>query len=71
MTSLLQRISPITLGVYAIHPLWVSALGRLGIDGFWVHPVIGIPVTATLAFILSVLSAALLARIPLLKRTVC
>jgi surface polysaccharide O-acyltransferase-like enzyme len=71
VTSLLQRIAPITLGVYAIHPLWMWALGRLGLNGFWVHPVVGIPVTATLAFILSVLSAALLARIPLLKRMVC
>jgi surface polysaccharide O-acyltransferase-like enzyme len=71
MTGLLQRIAPITLGVYAIHPLWMWALGKVGINGFWVHPIVGIPVTATLAFILSVLSAGLLARIPLLKRTVC
>jgi len=71
LTGLWQRIAPITLGVYAIHPLWMWALGRLGMDGFWVHPAIGIPVTATLTFILSVLSAALLARIPWLKRTVC
>jgi surface polysaccharide O-acyltransferase-like enzyme len=71
LTGFWQRIAPITLGVYAIHPLWMWALGRLGVDGFWLHPAIGIPVTATLAFILSVLSAALLARIPLLKRVVC
>jgi hypothetical protein len=48
--------------------MWV--LGKLGINGFWMHPAAGIPVTATLAFILSALSAALLARIPGLKRTV-
>ena len=70
MTGLWQRIAPVTLGVYAIHPLWMWVLGELGINGFWVHPAVGIPLTATLAFILSVLSAALLARIPLLKRTV-
>ena len=70
VTGLWQRIAPVTLGVYAIHPLWVWALAKFGINGFWVHPALGIPVTATLAFILSVLSAALLARIPLLKRVV-
>jgi surface polysaccharide O-acyltransferase-like enzyme len=70
VTSLVQRIAPVTLGVYALHPLWMWGLGKLGINGFWVHPAVGIPVTATLAFILSVLSAALLARIPWLKYTV-
>ncbi len=68
--SLVQRIAPVTLGVYALHPLWMWVLGKLGINGFWMHPAAGIPVTATLAFILSALSAALLARIPGLKRTV-
>ena len=70
VTSLAQRIAPITLGVYAIHPLWMWGLGQLGMDGFWVHPAVGIPVTATLAFSLSLLSAVLLARIPILKRVV-
>jgi len=69
-TGFWQRVAPLTLGVYVIHPLWIWALGRLGIDGFWVHPMLGIPVTATLVFILSLLSAALLARIPWLKHTV-
>lgn len=64
------RIAPLTLGVYALHPLWMWGLGKLGINGFWVHPAVGIPVTATLAFILSLLSAALLARIRWLKHTV-
>jgi surface polysaccharide O-acyltransferase-like enzyme len=70
LTGLWQRIAPITLGVYAIHPLWVWALGKFGINGFWVHPALGIPLTATLAFILSVLSAALVARVPMIKRVV-
>ena len=65
-----QRIAPVTLGVYAMHPLWIWALGKLGIDGFTIHPALGIPLTATLAFILSALSAALMSRIPLLKRVV-
>mgnify|MGYP001065740644 FL=1 len=66
----LIKLAPITLGIYVIHPLWIWALAKLGLDCYWVHPAIGIPLTATLAFILSALSALLLARIPWLRHTV-
>ncbi len=66
----LQRIAPITLGVYVIHPLWLWFLAKFGITGFLVHPLVGIPTTTILAFALSAMSAALLVNIPVLKRTV-
>ena len=49
------RIAPLTLGVYVIHPLWLWALSELGMNGFFVHPIVGIPITAILVFSLSVL----------------
>jgi surface polysaccharide O-acyltransferase-like enzyme len=66
----LQQIAMITPGIYVIHPLWSWILARHGITGLLVHPIIGIPTTALLVFILSALSAALIARIPFLRRTV-
>lgn len=67
----LQRIAPITLGVYVIHPLWMWFFAKFGVTGFLVHPLIGIPTTTILVFALSAVSVALLANIPALRRTVC
>jgi len=66
----LQRLAPITLGIYLVHPLWITQLSTQGISGFWVHPLLGIPVTAVLAFTLSALTATILAKLPYLNRTV-
>ena len=70
MHGFTQHLAPITLGIYVIHPLWLWGLAKLKITAFWSHPLIGIPLTTFLAFILSAITAALLARIPILRRTV-
>jgi surface polysaccharide O-acyltransferase-like enzyme len=69
--GLLQRIATVSLGVYVIHPLWLWVLGKFKISPFLIHPLIGIPITTLLAFTLSLASASLMARVPVLKRTVC
>lgn len=69
--SLIQRVAPITLGIYLVHPLWLSVLDKFGVTGVWMHPLIGIPVTTLLTFSLSVLSSALLARTFIFRQTVC
>lgn len=69
--DLIQRVAPITLGIYLVHPLWLSLLDKFGVTGALIHPLIGIPVTTLLTFLLSVLSSALLARIFILRQTVC
>jgi surface polysaccharide O-acyltransferase-like enzyme len=69
--GLFQRIAPIALGVYLVHPFWLWFLSKFGVTGFLMHPLVGIPITTLLAFTLSVVSAALLANIPILRRTVC
>jgi surface polysaccharide O-acyltransferase-like enzyme len=66
-----QRLSAISLGIYAIHPLCLKVLEKYGVDGFFIHPLIGIPLTTLLAFSLSLLLVAVMSSIPYLRRTVC
>ncbi|MDP5239264.1 acyltransferase family protein [Uliginosibacterium sp. 31-16] len=64
------RLAPLSFGIYLIHPLWLLALARIGINGFLWHPAVGIPLTTLAAFALSALSTALLLRIPFIRQTV-
>lgn len=63
-------VTPLVLGIYVMHPLWLRALKEEGIDGFLVDPAVGIPVTTVLAFGLSLASAHAIAVIPVLRRTI-
>ena len=65
-----EYIAPTTFGIYLIHPLWVLALEKAAITGTLWHPVVGIPATSISVFILSLLSSALLAKMPFLRRVV-
>ena len=68
--GLIHRVAPDTLGIYLIHPFWLSILHKLGLTPFIVHPALGIPLTVTTAFFLSVLSVKIISTIPYLKNTV-
>jgi surface polysaccharide O-acyltransferase-like enzyme len=63
-------ITPLVLGVYVMHPLWLRVLKDGGIDGFFVDPTVGIPLTTLLAFGLSMASAQAVAAVPGLRRTI-
>jgi surface polysaccharide O-acyltransferase-like enzyme len=63
-------VTPLVLGVYVMHPLWLLALKDGGIDGFLVNPTVGIPVTTALAFALSLASARAVAAMPVLRRII-
>ncbi len=63
-------VTPLVLGVYVMHPLWLMVLKDGGIDGFLVNPTVGIPVTTALAFALSLASARAIAAMPVLRRTI-
>jgi surface polysaccharide O-acyltransferase-like enzyme len=65
-----QGLSRMTFGVYLIHPFWLMVLHEMGVNGFLYHPLIGIPVTTIVAFLLSAMSAVLFSSIPFLRRTV-
>jgi surface polysaccharide O-acyltransferase-like enzyme len=51
--NLVQRIAPLTLGIYLIHPLWLWTLTITGVIGLLIFPVIGILLVTFLAFALS------------------
>ena len=71
VVAVLRHVAPNTLGIYVMHPFWLSMLNKMGITGTFWHPMAGIPVTAISAFMLSLLSSALFAKIPFLRKTVC
>lgn len=60
-----RLLAPLTLGIYVIHPIWLSVTNKL-----LSLPIIGIPVTAIIVFLLSSISAWVISQIPLLKRTI-
>jgi surface polysaccharide O-acyltransferase-like enzyme len=69
-TRIVGAVTPLVLGVYVMHPLWLLVLKDRGIDGFLVNPTVGIPVTTALAFALSLASARAVAATPVLRRTI-
>jgi surface polysaccharide O-acyltransferase-like enzyme len=62
-----SAIGPYTLGIYAIHPLWILALEHVGISGFSFGAWLGIPLTALIVFLLSIASTRLLCQVPALR----
>lgn len=66
----IQSVSGLTLGIYIVHPLWLEYLRNAGLDGFIFTPLIGIPLTASAVFILSLGTTYLLRFTPALRRTV-
>ena len=70
-SRLCKKLATITLGIYLIHPLWLWLFSKGGLTGTWIHPLVGIPITALLVFVCSALTSGVLACVPGLRRTVC
>ncbi len=66
----LGRLAPLTLGVYALHPLALRELARLGVRLEMLPAVLSIPLVAAIAAALCFAAAALLARAPVLREAV-
>jgi surface polysaccharide O-acyltransferase-like enzyme len=66
----LQSLAGLTLGIYLVHPLWLDVLRKIGVTGL-LHPaLIGIPLTAAAAFLLSAITTAAIRAMPILRRVV-
>lgn len=65
-----HHLSPLVLGIYLIHPLWISIFKKVGINGSFITPLLGIPFISLLVFVLSSIPVVFLKRIPYLKYTV-
>lgn len=67
LSSIISNISSASLGIYLIHPIILEILAYLGITGSFIHPLIGIPFTGFLIFLISYLIILVLKRMPLIK----
>lgn len=68
-----EALAKVTLGIYALHPFWIDLLARHGVGPLYGKAqisLLALPLTAVAVFALSVLSALLLGRLPLLRRLV-
>ena len=62
-------VSDCTYGVYLIHPLSIVAFSNfLGIDGTFIHPVLGVPLVCVGVFVLSLAVTFVLKQIPFVKK---
>jgi len=68
---LVGQISADTFGVYVLHIGLIELLERVGIHSMMLPNLIGIPVHAVLIFVLALILAALLRRIPVIGRYLC
>lgn len=63
----MKALSPLTFGVYLIHPLFISGLGRVGLG--WNHPSVwlGTPLTVVVVFLCSLAATYALRQVKLLR----
>jgi surface polysaccharide O-acyltransferase-like enzyme len=70
LASVARLLAPLTLGIYLIHPLWLTVFEKLG----WKPanaPILTIPLMAGAVFAVSAVSAWALAKIPRVRVIVC
>lgn len=68
-----EAMTKVTLGIYALHPFWIDLLARHGIGPLYGKAqtsLLALPLTVAAVFALSVLSALLMGKLPLLRRLV-
>ena len=69
--GIIKELSADTLGVYLIHILLIEALELWGIHSMMLPIAIGVPLLAVLIFVLSLVIAAGLRRIPVIGKCLC
>jgi surface polysaccharide O-acyltransferase-like enzyme len=68
--TIFYRLAPVSFGTYLLHPLVVSALGIIGLDGRYGTPLLGIPLTIAVTLISCYCIISVIRKLPLLKYTV-
>ncbi len=66
----IARFSNASFGVFLIHPMILDVLDVLKINASFIHPLVGIPITAILTILISLVLVKLLQRVPVLNRIV-
>ena len=65
-----EGLAGLVLGIYLIHPLVLEGLWWAGLPVDRFHPAVSIPLVSAVAFAVSAALAALIARTPVLRRTI-
>ena len=64
----MDKLAPLTLGIYLIHPAAISLLSALGLTVSVLPRALSVPVIAGLSLVISAACTLLLRRIPILKK---
>jgi len=74
LISAIRKIGSMTFGIYLVHIMIMSSLGRgdfgIRVTRDLVNPLIGIPVLTTVVFLLSLLAVYVMKKIPIIKEIV-
>ena len=68
--TLASQLSKFTLGIYFIHPVILEIISHIGCDVNMFHPILSIPLTACITFIISAGMVLLIYKIPYIRRVV-
>ena len=66
--KIIRKLSEYSFGAYLIHPAFVNIVGRLGLKALTFTPVISVPLTTAIVFLLSFGISAVLNHIPVIKK---
>ena len=66
--QLITILSITSLGIYLIHPIYIHILNKVGISVLNGNPIMMVPLTAILTFILSFITIFFIQKIPLVKQ---
>ncbi len=68
--SLFRQLAPVSFGTYLLHPMIVTILGKIGINGLWKTALVGIPLTTILTLIACFVVVSFMRKVPLLRLTI-
>ncbi|MBR4084641.1 MAG: acyltransferase family protein [Lachnospiraceae bacterium] len=70
-TAIIKEVSADTLGIYVMHVGLMGVLANRGIDSMMVPNIIGVPLLAVICFVICMIAAAVLRRIPMIGKFIC
>lgn len=69
--TVIKEVSADTLGIYVMHVGLMEVLANRGIDSMMVPNIIGVPLLAVICFVICMVAAAVLRRIPVIDKFIC
>ena len=66
--SLISLFAKLSFGIYLVHAFFLEHLRLIGLPHFFIHPLLSIPITSCLTFMLSLFTIYIINKIPLLRK---